>query len=99
MNNNAVEMAVWHPEGMDYLSWEEEVKRETEKVLQEVKGEAERSEGLKSEVPVLEGAVDPYDESNLLFEVDEEGNVCPADTSSDGSLLDLGVSLLLLISF
>ena len=99
MNNNSVEMAVWHPEGMDCLGWEEEVKRETEEVLQEVKGEAEQMEGLKSEVPVLEGAVDPYDESNLLFEVDEEGNVCPADTSSDGSLLDLGVSLLLLISF
>ena len=99
MNNNVGEaMAVWHPEGMDCLSWEEEVKRETEEVLQEVTGEAELCEGLKSEDPDLEGSVDPYDESNLAFEVDEEGNVCPADTSTDGSLLDLGVSLLPLIS-
>ena len=95
-NNRAVEMAVWHPEGMDCLSWEEEVKRETEEVLQEVTGQAER-EGLKSEDPDLDGSVDPYDGTNLDFEVDEEGNLCPSNVSSDGSLLDLGVSLLSLI--
>ena len=101
MNNN--EMAVWHPEGVACLEWEAEVKAEADEVgeerLQVVKGEAESEEGLKNEGPVLDGAEDPYDESNLYFEVDEEGNVCPADTSSDGSLLDLGVSLLLLTSF
>ena len=104
MNNNQVEMAVWHPEGVACLEWEEEVKAEApdeigEEMLQVVKGEAEQVEGLKNEGPVLDGAedvVDPYDDTNLNFEVDEEGNVfCPADTSSDGSLLDLGVSLLL----
>ena len=87
-------MAVWHPEGMDCLSWEEEVKRETEEVLQEVTGQAEQEQGLKSEDPDLDGSVDPYDDTNLVFEVDGEGNVCPSDVSSDGSLLDLGVSLL-----
>ena len=105
MNNNQVEMAVWHPEGVACLEWEEEVKAEApdligEEMLQVVKGEAEQVEGLKNEGPVLDGAEDPYDESNLQFEVDEEGNVfCPADTSSDGSLLDLGVRLLLSTSF
>ena len=64
-----------------------------------VKGEAESEEGLKNEGPVLDGAEDPYDESNLFFEVGEEGNVCPADTSSDGSLLNLGVSLYFLLAF
>ena len=57
-----------------------------------VKGEAEIGEGLKDEG---NEEVDPYDDTNLNLEVDKEGNVCPADTSSDGSLLDLGVSLLL----
>lgn len=99
MNNNVGEaMAVWHPEGMDCLSWEEEVKRETEEVLQEVTGQAEQEQGLKSEDPDLDGSVDPYDSTNLEFDVDEEGNLCPSDASSDGSLLDLGVSLLPLIS-
>ena len=96
MNNNQVVMAVWHPEGVDCLGWEEEVKKEAPDVIGE---EMLQVEGLKNEGPVLDGAEDPYDESNLYFEVDEEGNVCPADTSSDGSLLDLGVSLLLLTSF
>ena len=96
---------------MACLEWEAEVKAEApdevwEERLQVVKGEAESEKGLKNEGPVLDGAedvVDPYDSTeNLNLEVDEEGNVvCPAatDTSSDGSLLDLGVRLLLSTSF
>ena len=106
MNNNNVEMAAFHPEGVLCLEWEGTCKREAPdqigEELQVVTGEAEL-EGLKdkgSEGESDEGEEDnPFDPTvNLNFEVDEEGNVVwptATDTSSDGSVL---VSLLLSLS-
>ena len=65
MNNNGLEMAAFHPEGVLCLEWERDCKAEAPdeigEELQVVKGEAEL-EGLTDEDSIGDGdEVDPFD--------------------------------------